>query len=73
MLLYYTNLTSGNQILNYVYGGKMSQEKSTIFWEVIVSVIQGLLGRAIAEAVTRWLHTAAARVQSRVWSSGICG
>jgi hypothetical protein len=31
------------------------------------------LGRAIAEAVSRWLPTAAARVQSRVWSSGICG
>jgi hypothetical protein len=29
-------------------------------------------GRAIAEAVSRWLPTAAARVQSRVWSSGIC-
>jgi hypothetical protein len=28
-------------------------------------------GRAIAEAVSRWLPTAAARVQSRVWSSGI--
>jgi hypothetical protein len=27
----------------------------------------------IAEAVSRWLPTAAARVQSRVWSSGICG
>jgi hypothetical protein len=31
------------------------------------------LGRAIAEAVSGWLPTAAARVQSRVWSSGICG
>jgi hypothetical protein len=31
------------------------------------------LGRAIAEAVSRWLPTAAARLQSRVWSSGICG
>jgi hypothetical protein len=31
------------------------------------------IGRAIAEAVSRWLPTAAARVQSRVWSSGICG
>jgi hypothetical protein len=31
------------------------------------------LGRAIAEAVTRWLPTSAVRVQSRVWSSGICG
>jgi hypothetical protein len=30
-------------------------------------------GRAIAEAVSRWLPTVAARVQSRVWSSGICG
>jgi hypothetical protein len=31
------------------------------------------VGRAIAEAVSRWLPTAAARVQSRVWSCGICG
>jgi hypothetical protein len=31
------------------------------------------LGRAVAEAVSRWLPTAAARVQSRVWSCGICG
>jgi hypothetical protein len=31
------------------------------------------IARAIAEAVSRWLPTAAARVQSRVWSSGICG
>jgi hypothetical protein len=30
-------------------------------------------GRTIAEAFSRWLPTAAARVQSRVWSSGICG
>jgi hypothetical protein len=29
--------------------------------------------RAIAEAVSRWLPTTAARVQFRVWSSGICG
>jgi hypothetical protein len=32
-----------------------------------------LLGRAIAQAVSRWLPTTAARVRSRVWSSGICG
>jgi hypothetical protein len=32
-----------------------------------------LMGRATAEAVSRWLPTAAARVKSRVWSSGICG
>jgi hypothetical protein len=33
----------------------------------------GAVGRALAEAVSRWLPTAAARVQSRVWTSGICG
>jgi hypothetical protein len=31
------------------------------------------MGRAIAQAVSRWLPTAAVRVRSRVWSSGICG
>jgi hypothetical protein len=30
-------------------------------------------GSAIAQAVNRWLPTTAARVRSRVWSSGICG
>jgi hypothetical protein len=30
-------------------------------------------GRAIAQAVSRWLPTAAARVGARVWSCGICG
>jgi hypothetical protein len=32
-----------------------------------------LLGRAIAQAVSRWLPTAAGRIRSRVWSSRICG
>jgi hypothetical protein len=31
------------------------------------------MGRTIAQAVSRWLPTAAARVRARVWSSGICG
>jgi hypothetical protein len=31
------------------------------------------VGRVIAQAVSRWLPTAAARVQTRVWPSGICG
>jgi hypothetical protein len=31
------------------------------------------IGRAIAQAVSRWLPTAAARVRSRVWLSVICG
>jgi hypothetical protein len=39
----------------------------------IISGVKGIRGRAIAEADSRWLPTAAARVQSRVWSSGICG
>jgi hypothetical protein len=30
-------------------------------------------GRAIAQAVSRWLPTAVARVQTLAWSSGICG
>jgi hypothetical protein len=30
-------------------------------------------GRAIAQAVSRWLPIVAARVRARVWSSGICG
>jgi hypothetical protein len=30
-------------------------------------------GRATAQAVSRWLPTAAARVRARVWSGGICG
>jgi hypothetical protein len=32
-----------------------------------------VVGRAIAQAVSRWFPTAAARVQTRVWSSGLCG
>jgi hypothetical protein len=32
-----------------------------------------LAGRAIAQAVSRWLPTAAAWVRARVWSCGICG
>jgi hypothetical protein len=28
---------------------------------------------ALAEAVSRWFPTAAARVRARVWSSGTCG
>jgi hypothetical protein len=31
------------------------------------------LGRVIAQAISRWLPTVAARVRARVWSSGICG
>jgi hypothetical protein len=34
--------------------------------------IMHAVGRAIAQGVSRWLPTAAARVRSRVWLSGIC-
>jgi hypothetical protein len=34
-------------------------------------VVNARVGRAIAQAVSRWLPTAAARVQNRVWSCGI--
>jgi hypothetical protein len=40
---------------------------------IFSSSVSRLLGRAIAQAVSGWLLTAAARVRSRVWSSGICG
>jgi hypothetical protein len=32
-----------------------------------------IVGRAVTQAVSRWLPTAAARVHARVWSSGIYG
>jgi hypothetical protein len=38
-----------------------------------LNIISTLVGRAIAEAVSRWTPTAAARVRSRVWSSEIGG
>jgi hypothetical protein len=34
---------------------------------------KAVIGRAIAQAISRWLPTAAARLRSRVWSSAICG
>jgi hypothetical protein len=35
--------------------------------------VRKLVGRAIAEAVSRWLPTAAEQVRTWVWSSWICG
>jgi hypothetical protein len=45
-----------------------------LFWpsEVMSQYIR-VEGSAIVQAVSRWLPTAAAWVQTRVWSSGICG
>jgi hypothetical protein len=39
----------------------------------ICSYICFMQGHTIAQAVSRWLPTAAARVRARVWSCGICG
>jgi hypothetical protein len=36
-------------------------------------IIRAYKGRAIAQAVSRWLPTAAAHVRARVWSCGIFG
>jgi hypothetical protein len=41
--------------------------------ESLSAIVIYVLGRAIAQAVSRWLPTVAARVRARVRSSGICG
>jgi hypothetical protein len=38
-----------------------------------VTEVKFVQGRAVAQAVSRWIPTAAARVRARVWSCGICG
>jgi hypothetical protein len=38
--------------------------------EVLTNDKTNILGRAIAQAVSRWLPTAAARVRARVWQVG---
>jgi hypothetical protein len=56
-----------------VYFGELpvvSRHYDSIFRRIISKIT---LGRAVAEVVSRWLPTAAGQVQSRVWSSGICG
>jgi hypothetical protein len=40
---------------------------------IFVSNLTWCTRRAIAQAVSRWLPTAAARAQTRGWSCGICG
>jgi hypothetical protein len=58
-------------IFIYVLNVFQIQNFTRIFYSRVPTIVSH--GRAIAEAVSRWLPTAAARVQSRVWSSGICG
>jgi hypothetical protein len=56
--------------------------KSNIFWDVTQCIlvqaywrfgVTYLLGRAITQAISRWLPTVAARVRARIWYCGICG
>jgi hypothetical protein len=42
-------------------------------YPVVIYTATTTAGRAIAQAVSRWLPIAAARIRSRVWSSGKCG
>jgi hypothetical protein len=49
------------------------QLKDSEIFNVVMDPSKGVDNRAIAQAVSRWLPTAAARVRSRIWSSGICG
>jgi hypothetical protein len=49
------------------------REAININWLSLNRALQILIGHAIAQALSRWLPTAAARVRSWVWSSGICG
>jgi hypothetical protein len=53
--------------------GPYLAKKSIYVCNVKSSVIYNFFGRAIAQAVRRWLPIAEARVRSRVSSSGICG
>jgi hypothetical protein len=56
--------------------GTVSKQIRLLYSAIFIYGVTAGKGRAIAEAVSRWrrwLPTAAARVQSRVWSSGICG
>jgi hypothetical protein len=46
--------------------------KCSLLWTTICNIMEYIC-RAIAQAVSRWLPTAAARVHTRVYSCGICG
>jgi hypothetical protein len=71
----------GGEICNPVTDMPRATQMATLKIMLFVSVwflciiisIQSFRIRAIVQAVSRWLPTSAARVRSRVWSSGICG
>jgi hypothetical protein len=47
--------------------------RSTRNLDSVQTELSQYTGRAIAQAVSRWLRAAAARVRARFWSCGICG
>jgi hypothetical protein len=57
-------------IFSKIFEYKMVLNSTSHQFSVVISLPEG---RAIAQAVSRWLPTAAARVRSWLWSSGICG
>jgi hypothetical protein len=60
-------------VILWIFANISDPSVASIF-TVIWSRLQGSFrGRAIAQAVTHWLPTAAARLHARFWSSGICG
>jgi hypothetical protein len=63
------------QMLAY-FGGWCERDPDEIWCEFLGRIhwlkIGSREGRAIAQAVSRWLPTAAAWVRARVWSCGIC-
>jgi hypothetical protein len=63
----------GGRLQSVLYGRQPWKVRMWIRSDHVNRRLNLCVGRAIAEAVSRWLPTAAARVLSRVWSSGICG
>jgi hypothetical protein len=63
---YTSNIISKMKVFNSVKSKKISGGISHSTQET------GMVGRAIAQAVSRWLPIAAAQVRARVWSSGFC-
>jgi hypothetical protein len=56
-------------VLGVVYFWEFTKSRFTVTNFVVLEVV----GSAIAQAVSVWISTAAARVRVRVWSCGVCG
>jgi hypothetical protein len=68
---YYINIKFNIKILHMIYTSlRIVSDHFLTFLKHVLSIF---IGRAIVQAVSHWLPTAAALVRARVWSSGICG